>query len=239
MARGFTLFELLIVVGIIIMVAGLALPTMISMLTSGSDAQAYNMLSGQLMVARALAIQDETFVGVHVQLGRDSASKTDEELSKACFSAIVWIPPGSPPDTTPFELVEGYSIRRVPGTIAFGEITSDFTSGSNFVNLTNDQALADFTAFTVVFSPQGEFVKKPADKEVQLSSNLAGTGNEWWDSTYANDEEAVRLLTIFDHGELAALATQTARQTYLKEHAQFLYVNTYTGRLSSRDTRNE
>ena len=233
---GFTLFELLIVIGIIIMVAGLALPTMISMLSAGSDAQAYNMLSGQLMVARALAIQHDTYVGVHVQHGQDSATKTDEELSRASFSAIVWIPPGST-DTT-FELVEGYTARRIPGTVAFGEVTGDFTSGSSFINLTNAQAMADFTAFTVVFSPQGEFVKKPKDVAVQLATNLAGT-DQLWDAAQANGEEAVRVITIFDHGEVAALLNQTAQQTYLKEHAQFLYVNTYTGRLSSRDTRNE
>ena len=244
--RGFTLFELLIVIGIIIMVAGLALPTMLSLLTSGSGAQAYNMLSGQLMVARAMAIQHGTYVGVHVQTGQSSASQSGEDLSRACYCAIVWIPPGTMGTT--FELAQGYIPQRVPGMIAFGEITGDFVSPTSTptFNLGPAAKLEDFTAFTIVFSPEGEVVKKPSQADaataIQLKSDLAGAAGAadiLWDETYANSEEGVRVITIFDHGEVVALPSLSQQNTYLKEHAQFLYVNTYTGRLSSRDTRNE
>ena len=81
--RAFTLIELVIVMSIIVLVAGIALPTIGTLLTSGGDAQAYNLLAGQLTIARALAVQKGTYVGVHVQMSDrlDSAGQ--------CYSAVV------------------------------------------------------------------------------------------------------------------------------------------------------
>lgn len=233
-AQGFTLFEMLIVVGIIIMVLSVALPSINSMLASSADSQAYNMLSGQLTVARAEAITYDTPVAVHVQIGQESASLSGEDLSKACFSAITWIPPDSNNPT--FSLMPGYSVNRMPESLAFGEISDDFIDGANF---TLGLGLEDFTSFSILFDPQGEVVKRvkwvnglvaPA-----FHSDLAGP-NSLWDATYANGEDGVQWVTLFEYTKLLAL-NRVQQQIYLDENAQFLPVNTYTGRLFPRDVR--
>lgn len=230
---GFTLFELLIVVGIIIMVLTIALPTIIAMLASGADAQAYNIMSGQLVVARALALENDTYVAVHVQIAQAQGAQSSEDLSRTCYSAITWLGPGG---GTTFELVKGYTPNRMPGTLAFGEISATFVNPqSKFVLGSGPTGLADFTAFSIIFSPGGEVVKLVNGNFIQFATALAGPIS-LWDPTYANGEEGATDITLFDYGELIVLNTPLQEQ-YLDENAQFLPVNTYTGRLFSRDTR--
>lgn len=229
---AFTLFELLIVVGIIIMVLSVALPTIVAMLTSGADAQAYNVLSGQLVVARALASESDTYVAVHVQIAQAAAAKSSEDLSNACYSAITW---QNPSGGANFELITGYAPNRMPGTLAFGEISDAFVTAQSEFSIGSSAVLADFTAFSIVFSPRGEVVKRVNGNTLQFATALAGAG-QLWNTTYANGEEGATAITLFDYGELVALET-SLQEKYLNENAQFLPVNTYTGRLFSRDVR--
>lgn len=229
---GFTLFELLIVIGIIVMVAGMATPSIISLLTSGGEAQAYNMLSGQLTVARALAIENQTYIAVHSQLGQKGASDTDEDLTSACFIAITKLKPDSSPPE--FELMEGFSVTRVPGSIVFGEISDNSVVGESFDLKTG---LEGFTSFSVIFSPQGEVVQTIDGETIRFSTKLAG-GGKLWDAALANNEEGVTAITLFDYSELTALPKDKQTE-YLDATGQFLPINTYTGRLFSRDNRRE
>lgn len=246
--RGFTLFELLIVVGIIIMVLSITLPSIIGMLVTGADTQAYNMLAGQLMAARAVSIESETHVAVHSQTVHQLAIAEDKDMETACFSAVTWIDPEDS-GATVFTLADGYGSVRMPGTTAFGEISSTFVNGSNFQLNANADAeglplgtggLADFTAFSILFNPRGEVVKRFNGGTIQFHANLAGSAaTDLWLDTHANGEEGVSTVTLFDYGEAVALDTSAAQQTYLDDNSYFLFVSTYTGRLSSRDTRGE
>ena len=226
-ARGFTLFELLIVVGIIILVLTITLPPMMSMLTSGADAQAYNLLSGQLMVARSVAMENGTHVAVHVQMGQAA------DVSDGCFSAVTWIAPGT--TNTTFSLASGYSSNRMPGTLAFGEISADFVNGSDF-DLT--PGLGDFTAFSILFNARGEVVKKVDGGGTIVFDDDALTGlvgdGKLWSSALANGEDGIWAVTLFDYSKLVSLTVTADREAYLGNNAQLLPVNTYTGRLFSR-----
>ena len=53
---AFTLLELAVTITVIILVASLALPTITHMMTAGADEQAHNLVTAQLMAARAHAI---------------------------------------------------------------------------------------------------------------------------------------------------------------------------------------
>ena len=245
---GFTLFELLIVVGIIIMVLSVTLPSIISMLSSGSDAQAYNLLSGQLMAARAEAIESETHVAVHLQTSHQLAINADDDLATACFSAVTWIDPKNP-GASLFTLADGYGSIRMPGTMAFGEISATFVSGSTFqLNATGTAegltlgqgGLSDFTALSVVFNPRGEVVRRFNNDVINFHTDIAGSGvNDLWLNTNANGEEGVSSVVLFDYGEVVALTDAASQMTYLNKSNDFLFVYTYTGRLSSRDLRGE
>jgi len=229
---GFTLFELLIVIGIIVMVAGLAMPSIISLLTSGGDAQAFNVLSGQLTVARALAIENQTYIAVHSQLGQEGGSSSGKDITTTCFIAITRLEP----DTSPprFKLMEGFTVTPVPGSIAFGEISDNSVAGTSF-NL--KQGVEGFTSFSVIFSPQGEVVKTVNGETIQFSSKLAGVG-QLWSASLANNEEGVVAITQFDYSELMALPDEKQAE-YLDATGQLLPINTYTGRLFARDSRGD
>lgn len=88
--RGFTLIEMTISIAVIVMVASLALPSIISIFGAGSESQAYNLLSAQLTAARALAIQNANYAGVHVQLAADDSGEEGR-----CFVAIMVYDPVS------------------------------------------------------------------------------------------------------------------------------------------------
>lgn len=84
--RGFTLMEIVIVMGIIILIASIAIPSISAMFTAGSDVQAYNLLAGQLAAARAGAVLDGTYWAVHTQMRiADSGDLTKD----SCFSAVM------------------------------------------------------------------------------------------------------------------------------------------------------
>jgi len=244
-AGGFTLFELLIVVGIIILVLTITLPTIISMLSSGADAQAYNLLAGQLMASGALALENDAYVALHVQTVQQSAVNANEDLRAACFSAVTWIDPNVSNATT-FTLAEGYTANRTPGTLGFGEISPTFVNGSNFQLNANASAegtamgtggLADFTAFSIVFNPRGEVVTQFNGGSIQFAPALAqdNAADRFWSHTHANNEQGIRAVTLFDYGETVALADAAIQAAYLDSTAQFLPVNTYTGRVFPRE----
>jgi len=232
---GFTLFELLIVIGIIVMIAGMAMPSILSLLTSGSDAQAYNAFSGQLTVARALAVENQTYVAIHCQLAQENAKVgTDEISDDAIYVAITRLRVGS--TDAEFELMPGFVPTRVPGSIGFGEVSRRSINTASKFALQDD--VEGFMSFSVIFSPQGEVVKMVNGKTIWFSTSLAGGSTTLWDSKYANGEEGISAIAMFDYGELMAMP-ESEQEEYLTDACQFLPINTYTGRLFSRDSRGQ
>ena len=234
--NGFTLTELLVVIAIIVLVAAVALPTVIGLFSAGADAQAHNIIAAQLAYARALAIQNNTYAGVHVQM----ADNLDFE--ETCYAAVVW----DDPSTTSHELslATGSKPQRIPGSIAFGQLrgtgSPTFVSGASYVNLT-DGNLPDFTAFTVVFSPSGQVVTSVAGSVVDFDDSNLFTANgtqpssgstQLWEEPV--NEFAATAITMFDYRELN-LRSAAERIIYLNESGQFLPINVYTGQLFPRE----
>ena len=52
--------ELIVVIGVIVLLASISLPSIATLFTSGSEAQAYNLFQAQLAAARALAVREGT-----------------------------------------------------------------------------------------------------------------------------------------------------------------------------------
>ncbi|MDY6913530.1 MAG: prepilin-type N-terminal cleavage/methylation domain-containing protein [Planctomycetota bacterium] len=225
--RGFTLIELLTVMGIIVLLAGIALPSVVGLFRAGADAQAYNLLAAQLTAARALAIQESTYAGVHVQLADPDENPS---LEGVCYASIV-IYSGS----SQFGQAPGYIPRRIPGGMAFGELSNTFVNSSGDYQGLSD--IDDFTTFTIVFSPSGSVVVNVAGGNVQFNTNDnlfddTSPNIALWDATDANDDtEGVSAVTMFHYSTFNKTGDRAA---YLNESGQFLPVNVYTGQLFQR-----
>jgi len=236
-AAAFSLVEMVITISLIVLVAAVALPSILGIFGAGADSQAYNLIAAQLRAARAHAIGTGRYAGVHVQMA-DPSAKPD--LAGAFYSAVV----SYDPSLGAFVLADGFTPRRMPGGIAFGELSGKFVNTGGYVNLGDPNDLADFTAFTVVFSPSGSVVTMVEGERILCNSDpndpLFGlnASTRVWDAGVANNggpgEPGVTAMTLFDYTAFTA-GDEADRIAFLNEHGRFLPVNVHTGLLFPRD----
>jgi len=237
-AGGFTLMELLVVIGVIALVAAIAIPGIMSILSAGTDSQAYNLMTGELVGARSVAIRNSNYVGVHVQLADASTASGNPELEGVCYAALVEY------DRTNRYFVCNLDFlpRRMPGSMAFGELSGTFvTAAGTFQNLGSTD---DFTSFTIVFSPAGAVAKLVEGRNVTFNAAdrlfvpSAATPRRLWDPNVANKggagETGMTAVTLFDYKQFA-VRDAAARVTYLNDYGQFIPVNVHTGQLYPRE----
>ena len=239
---AFTLVELIVTISIIALLAATALPTISGLFNAGADKQAYNIIAAQITAARALAIVEGTYAGVHVQIA------DRDELENICYAAVVIYDDST--SVNAFVLADGFTPQRIPGNIAFGELRSPFVVGENYDDqflgdgVAFNDNLRDFTTFTIVFSPAGEVVNNVNGDPVSFGNNNTdlfksgvnafGIGDETRLWRLPPDEPGVSAITLFDYKILKALTNSDARADYLDENGQFLVLNLYTGQFFYR-----
>jgi prepilin-type N-terminal cleavage/methylation domain-containing protein len=166
---GFTLIELTVVLAVMCLLALTAIPTIEGMLSSGSDAQAYNIVVSTLYAARAEAMQSGQYVAVHFERGsmvKDNwVPNPPYSYSHPDNGDTYWV--GvliyDPTDGF-FKPHPTYAPRKMPGTIAIGEVRGTFVSDGTFKDVSttddlSDDNYRDFTTFSIVFNPAGNVVK--------------------------------------------------------------------------------
>ncbi|MCJ7543472.1 MAG: prepilin-type N-terminal cleavage/methylation domain-containing protein [Phycisphaerae bacterium] len=248
-AESFTLMEMLVVLVVIGILSAIVLPSMVGLFTAGSDAQAYNVLAGQLVAARGLAIQHRTHAGVHAQLADPTGAFTGR-IPTACFTAIVWEvlkDPTDPNQGTHFVLAEGFSPQKLPGQMAFGRVEPPFydpSVESYEPNQLTGDARWRFTSLTFVFASNGQLVdgktvvfpnddpNHPAFDASQKDTSRAYL----WDPNVANDDDpccntSVNAAVMFDWGKFISFTSEDDRKLYLEKYGQIIAVNRYTGTL--------
>jgi len=144
--RGFTLIELLVVVALILLVAGIALPTVMNLFSAGADAQAYNLLAAQLSYARSQAIFRGKYVGVHVQVSDRDADGNSSINEKTCYSAVVVGELNG--GNIEFTLLDKCKPEKIPGNMGFGKLTNHFFSDTVAGNYDHLDELAGTDGFT-------------------------------------------------------------------------------------------
>jgi len=226
---AFTLVEIVITIGVLVLVATIAMPSVVAIINAGSDNQAYNLLSAQLKGARALAIESQNYTALHVQMAYPATGYED-----VCFATIMVLNAAG----DKFIPADGFGPRRMPGNMAFGDLHG-VLGGSPYGPISD---LTDFTTFTVVFNPAGQAVKQVKGGNVELDTTHAifteGPTNdpkvELWRSSDATDELAATALTLFDYREIKP-RSPADRATYLNANGQILAVNVFTGQLLPRE----
>ncbi len=236
---GFTLVEMLVVLGMITLIAAVALPGMTSILTSGAEEQAYNMILAQLAAARAQAVTDYNYVGVHFQRRYTPAGGHDSSAVGLKDVEFWYARVKYNMSTGVFHGIEGAQPDRLPQTMAVGEVMS-----SNSYSLAESD-FDDFTSFTVVFSPSGSAVRRVAgggSGKILFEGTdplFVATGNppvQLWDPGVANEggngERGATAMVLFNYADLRGAENYT---TYLNENTQVLAVNAHTGQLFGRE----
>ncbi len=252
---GFTLIELIVVVSIIGLLTVIALPTAVGLLSAGADAQVYNLLCGHLALARAIAVENGTFAGVHVQIADADPLTGDPNLADNCFIAIVWVDPASLGDAYPkFTLADRTMPKRMPGAIAFGgwnivhepDYIDPDTDGYRVEDAGFDTvSVEDFTTFTIIFSPAGSIVAKVNGQNIVfddadlLFADPADPDNDpprLWNRSLTGDipadddpnlgEPGATIVTLFEYAKFDGNPDKNA---FLDENAQYLPINLNTG----------
>ena len=224
--RAFTFIELMVVIALIVIVSTIALPSFLKLFSSGADAQAYNMMSAQLSVARADAVVEGKYYLMHTGIGNVNASAN---LPKYTAYMAILVGKEDANGNIEFELAPGRRPRNIPGNYAFGGISSDTMSGDNFTVGSGD--LAAFTRFSILFGPNGEVLKSPASSAtagsiVMNDSNLFGAPTSSnvriWPS--APSEPGLSAMALFHY------PSAKTNSSHINEEAEFMAINTYTGK---------
>ena len=186
MKKGFSIIELLVVMGIIAALVALAIPAISAMQKSYDSTGAESMISTALATARTLAISHKpsaTYAGVRFQ---KMYNKKDPQINAAQYMIIVINdePKNMGNLDEGFRAIEGYKPIKLPENIGVIDMmrrtsntptkTAPDTGNANERKLTgsdlddsipanldpngNNMNITDTSAFSIVFSPSGKLV---------------------------------------------------------------------------------
>ena len=227
---AFTLVEMLVVVSIIVLILAVAIPSIAGLFTAGADAQAYNIIAAQLSSARALAIQRQTYAGVHVQFAAPSLTK----LTNACFTAVVWDDPAT--TVVDFRPAPGFFPKRMTGGMTLGQISNNFYDNINNVyRLDVATNTYGFCSFTVVFTPTGQLAVDGlvygGNVQFLAADPLFTPGTSAYLWTPPPAAPGVRGMVLFDGDKFLP---NTNKPEFLRLNGQVIGVNWYTGAVLGR-----
>lgn len=247
-AASFTLTELLVVLGIIVLVMGIVLPSIIPLLASGTATQVRAVVSALLGAARGMAIERQSYALVHFQMSPD----------EKCWAAVLIYEVVKDPATGEvtghrFVPAEGYKPRKMPGGIALiGVSDLSLTGGlDHFTGIFSDSHSKPhpwFFWFNVVFGPDGSLAElvpgaggNLTTPQIDVTSALfAGTPDQRiWEPgapPLARFTKGVRMMVAFPYKDIKDLSAGThwdpaSRAYYLENNGEFFVINPYTGQL--------
>ena len=236
---GFTLTEILVVIGVIGLALSIVLPSMVKLFSTGAEAQAANIISATLGAARGSAIAERSYALVHMQIGTDGE----------CWLAVLrYQNEPSKPQYATFVPTDGFEPRMLPGHLAAGEVSSAWVQNEHFKPIRDDQ-MVNFTTLNIVFGPDGSLVDRvpnaagnPDVPVLDTTSALFAdkpASKKLWDPNVPNlilNEPGVRAITLFSYKTLKVLdggayTSQGSRAHYLTQNGLFRCINPYTGQL--------
>lgn len=236
---GFSLTEMLVVVSIMVILMGIAIPTAIEIQKSFESSDGViHVIEAALGTARAMALRDSTYVGIRFQEDRqgnpymvlirykaDNAGVADE------FIAV----PNRKPIRLPGNTMLIDTMKRTNTTDAHDPtdepIVKTLPNGSVNLNLSDESIntepeMRDVTTFVVLFDRQGRLISR--NVHVRNSDGYDETNDTSLDkvfNTQANVESDYALLYQDDYPAMG-LGEEPSRNTfYLVSRNEFAKVN--------------
>ena len=164
---GLTLIEMTLVVATIALLIGLALPAVRALVHSfQSEAGVRSMVSSALSAARAMAIKQQRYVGVRIQMAYDrGAPNPDDPLAAPQYMVFIIHDPGSPPDPNDLDYPDRTGTGYANGFRAIGQLkpvklpdafgVMDLTVVERTLSGNNQISISEFAA--------GPGIETPAD----------------------------------------------------------------------------
>ena len=168
---GFTITELLVVIGIIALMGTLAIPATVAMVESHRRTAARNLIRTALAQARAHAAQSQKYTGVRFQYDAAGWKNGRQYMVLIEHNQTYYYPPSGPIDSLPdcYIAVSNAKPLALPngmGVIALDTINPDPSfEADNNNNLDDDEVYNDggilkASTFSIIFSPTGQLVVK-------------------------------------------------------------------------------
>jgi len=217
-APAFTLAELLVVTGVIVLAMGIVVPSLHGLFNARTDREAEGVFAAMLTLARGTAIEKQTYALLHGGTGDDGA---------------YWVGVFSQdPASGKFVPAAGTTPKQIAGHMGFGEVSTRYVSGSSYLGSIDDD-WENFGALNVIFASDGSLTTTVDGLPPQFDpTHAVFTGAsrvKVWDvGTATLNETGVRAVTVYEH---KLLKLRTARQAYLQASGRFIVINPYTGQL--------
>ena len=261
---GFTLAELLVVMGVMAMLLIIVLPTVAALFTSGAEDQAISIVAGGLSAARGVAIRDQSYGLLHIQIGRDDEKcwmvVMRYDRSTGRFISSFWTCPDHPQVRLAEKLPtcpvagchnplepQGAQPQRMPGDAAFGEVADRFITRASGNEpdtysdaLNSDDGFKDFTTFNVIFAADGTLVTDVEGAAPQLYRHdpvFEDVSNKQQTAIWEYQSSYVneRGTQVMTVFDYKTLKVLTKRADELNESGRLLVVNPYTGQFISTE----
>lgn len=184
--RRFTVIELMVTIGIMMMVLALTVPSLSGLLGGGGVSSAATSVSGQVRFARAMAISKRLYVAVIIPDGA-SLSKDNDNIHRCTRPAVVTRPRAS--KSAPFEFlywVEDHSWNFMPPRTYVAldpgkEMDYHEIVGVDLEGLGGSDSAS---CIGLIMKPSG----RPEKKEGKTLRAMIEVGEGFWDESEINDK---------------------------------------------------
>ena len=257
--RGYTLVEMLVVVGILVVLFGLGVPAARRLVRSfDSGMNVKSVISTALGTAQAIAASEDTYAGVRFQ--RDRLGRQYMVLIKYDYDATGL--------ANGFVAVANRKPTKLPDTLgvvdaARLDLTLPYTAQKDTTNdalLDTPEDMADATTFSIVFSKEGRlvthdvqvmvrdvrYVPPPATVNYEASADdvfntvnnvtVRGVGQfvqDGYPTMGWGREESRNTFILFDRKGLEAVGAARRWSGFLKGQ-EVVYVSPYSGEIVNR-----
>ena len=246
--RGFTLIELMVVVGIIILVVAVATPAIGPMLASNESSQAVSALSGLLTLAQ---LRSEQGNPVALRIERAFETDADGVMIPNANGVPRWedhqqirmVIRDQSSTSGLFEDVEDANGIRSPvvvnlpaGAWVAPVYSLDFDLSETSEDMDFDVTDVDdvavninpFETFYVCFSGQGELERRDAGS-IRYSDRTQAYGGNPTFPEVDHPHDSARALLLYDRRKWKNIADPASRLAFLQTQCRILYISRMTG----------